>query len=253
MKFLRIEDIDPVEDHWDITVEKNNNFYANGVLVHNSNGSVCFNTELGFWIQSKTDIIEIGKDNAGCAFANSGLESQWMEIINALATEHNIDLDEKIISVYFEWCGKGIQKNTAVEGLEKMAMIFAYFKVSPKVAVLEEGDDPNAEDKVAFWLPTLVDGKPVSNEEVNIFNIQNFPSYEFEIDFAPHMAKMSQNKMVDVVLNTIEPSSPVGKTMYNMTYGGIFNKKGGKYDKDFPHDIKEKLTPLADGEYTLEF
>lgn len=244
MKFLRMEEIDPIEDHWDISVEGNNNFYANGVLVHNSNGAVCYNEELGFWVQSKTAVLEIGKDNAGCAFANTPLEPQWVEIIRSLADEYGIDLKKKIIAVYFEWCGKGIQKSTAVAGLEKRAMVFSYFKVAPR---------EHSEDEASIWLPTTVKGVPVSNEDVGIYHLENFPTWEFEINFAPHMAKMSQNAMVDLVLMTVEPSSPVGEKSYNDEFGGTFNKKEGKYNKNFPSDIKEKLTSLEDGEYTLEF
>mmetsp|Transcript_17037 Transcript_17037/g.25792 ORF Transcript_17037/g.25792 Transcript_17037/m.25792 type:complete len:98 (+) Transcript_17037:280-573(+) len=54
-----------------------------------------------------------------------------MDIITALAEEHEIDLNEKIITVYFEWCGGSIQKKSAVSGMEKMAIIFRMFKVSP--------------------------------------------------------------------------------------------------------------------------
>ena len=184
--------------------------------IHGTNGAVCYNTELGFWVQSKTAVLEIGKDNAGCAFANTPLMPQWLDIIESLADEHGIDLNEKIIAVYFEWCGKGIQKSTAVEGLEKRSMIFSYFKVAPK---------EHSEDEASIWLPTTVKGVPVSNEDVGIYHLENFPTWEFEINFAPHMAKMSQNAMVDLVLETIEPSSPVGEQFGikgNVGEGAVF-------------------------------
>lgn len=171
--------------------------------IHGTNGSVCFGEADGFWIQSKETVIggDTGSDNAGCAFHNQALQPQWMEIIRALAAEHNVDLNEKILTVYFEWCGMGIQKNTAVEGLSKRAMIFSFFKVSPK--------DPDPEE-VSVWFPTLVGGVPVANDEAGIYNIQNFPTYEFELDFSPGKALMSQNAMLDLVAK-IEASSPVGE------------------------------------------
>ena len=36
--------------------------------IHGSNGAVCYNKQLGFWVQSRKSIIEPGKDNAACAF-----------------------------------------------------------------------------------------------------------------------------------------------------------------------------------------
>jgi hypothetical protein len=171
--------------------------------IHGTNAGVCFNEEDGFWVQSKENIIggETGSDNAACAFHAQGLQSQWMEIIRSLAAEHNVNLNEKILTVYFEWCGGSVQKLSAVTGFDKMAMIFSYFKVSPK--------EPDPEE-TSVWYPTLVSGVPVANDAVNIFNIQNFPTYEFEINFSPAQALMSQNAMVDLVAK-IEASSPVGE------------------------------------------
>ena len=42
-----------------------------------------------------------------------------------------------------------------------------------------------------------------------IWFIEQFPTYEIEIDF--NQPLLSQNKMVDLVENTIEPNSPVGR------------------------------------------
>lgn len=184
--------------------------------IHGTNAAVCFSNPDGLWFQSRKNIITPEKDNAGCAFACDQNEEQWMNIIRVLACEHEIDLDNYIISVYFEWSGGNIQSKSAVSGLDKRAIIFQHFKVSPIEPQL--GNDGAETPESARWLETKVAalGFPPNDyvwldfKNSNIFNIMNFPFWEFEIDFEQPL--MSQNAMIELVEKTIEPCSPVGKT-----------------------------------------
>jgi len=180
--------------------------------IHGTNAAVCYSEVDGFWVQSRKNIIDTEKDNAGCAFAAYANESEWMKIIEDLAYEHNINLDENIISVYFEWSGGNIQKKSALTGLDKRAMIFQYFKVSPiEPQLANDGTETSAK-----WVETKfrTHKKPdcafqwTDNPEKNIFNIMNFPKVRIEIDFEE--ALMSQNKMIEMV-ETLEKDSPVGQ------------------------------------------
>lgn len=166
--------------------------------IHGTNGSVCYSENDGFWVQSKEQIITPTKDNAGCAFYAEQNKNIWISIIKELSKQHNIDLNQNIITIYFEWCGKGIQKKTAVDGLEKMSIIFENFKVSP---IIQDTENPEQ----SKWYST----NKIDSPENRIFNICNFPYYQFDIDFSNPLA--SQNKMIDIVENIIEPNSPVGK------------------------------------------
>lgn len=177
--------------------------------IHGTNAAVCYSGPDGMWIQSRNNIITPENDNAGCAFAVEQNKDAWANIIEDLAKEHNINLDENIISVYFEFCGGNIQKNSAVSGLDKRAIIFKHFKVSPI--------EPS-EDEVSVWYETNVteyvhsnEGEKywVSRQDKNIFNICDFPTYDIKIDFEQPL--MSQNEMVKLVEDVIEPNSPVGK------------------------------------------
>jgi len=200
MKLLRIEEIENQNEYWDLEIEDNHNFYVNNILVHNSNGSVCFSEPDGFWVQSRKNIITPEKDNAACAFAAMANEKEWMEIISSLSDEHNIDLDKEIITVYFEWCGGNIQKNACVSGLDKMAVIFKYFKVSP----IEPQTEDNGREVAARWLET----NGICNEEKNIFNVTKFPSVELEIDF--NEPQMAINKMIKLT-EDVENNSGIAK------------------------------------------
>jgi len=118
--------------------------------VNGTNSSVCYSNPDGFWIQSRKRIITPENDNAGCAFAVEANKDVWMEIINSLASEYNINLDENIISIFSEFCGGNIQKNACVSGLDKMFIIFRHFKVSP----VEPQIDDNGQETAAKWYET---------------------------------------------------------------------------------------------------
>lgn len=168
--------------------------------IHGSNAGVCFSEPDGLWVQSRENIITPESDNAACAFHVMNNEKDWIEIIHRLAEEYDINLNDQIISVYNEWCGGNIQKNSAVTGLDKRSIIFRHFKVSPI--------EPS-ETESAVWYETKVGGRWIDAPSANIFNISNFPTYEIEIDFENPL--MSQNELVELVEKTIEPNSPVGR------------------------------------------
>lgn len=218
--------------------------------IHGTNGSVCYSNDDGFWVQSKSNIITPEKDNAGCAFTAYNNKKQWMNVIFALASFHNIDLDKNIISVYFEWAGGNIQKNSACSGMTKKAIIFQHFKVSPLEQSIQ--DDPDAEREDSYWLETVADEGFVSNPDVEIYNIMDFDVFTFPLDF--DSPAMSQNQMNGIV-ELIEKNSPLGKALgidgnigegivVTVSYKGKvfkFKVKGEKHSKS-----KVKKLPVVD-------
>jgi len=182
--------------------------------IHGTNGSICYSNPDGFWVQSRKNIITPEKDNAGCALTQETNKDVWMDIINALAKEYNINLDENIISIYFEWAGGNIQKNACVSRLDKMAFIFQHFKVSPRVPLA----DSDGQIEPAEWHETKL--KDIVNPNVRgydewvdmpehkIYNIMNFPTYTLEVDF--NRPDIAQNKMIEITEN-IEKNSGVAQ------------------------------------------
>ncbi len=146
--------------------------------IHGTNAAVCYSEPDGFWVQSKERIITPEKDNAGCAFIATSQQAVWVKLIKDLAEEYKIDLKNNIISLYYEFCGSNIQKKSAVLGLDKLAIIFQHFKVSPLVPLTE---DPNAED--GKWYVTVAKGKFISCHDKNIYHILDFPCVMLDIDF----------------------------------------------------------------------
>ena len=192
--------------------------------IHGTNAAVCYSIPDGFWVQSREGIKTLESDNAGCCQAAMKREASWMDIINALAKYHKIDLKKNIISLYYEWCGGSIQKKSAVTGLEKRAIIFNHFKVSPlDPQVDENGDTLQTDRQPAKWYETIV-GEEVtmgmfgqetkvvygSDAENDIYNITDYNVWKYAVDF--ENALLHNNEFLEL-LHKIELASPVGKAM----------------------------------------
>jgi len=199
--------------------------------IHGTNAAVCYSHPDGMWVQSRKNIITPEKDNAGCAFAVESNSIEWMKIIDGLINEYGIDCHKNIISVYFEWCGGNIQKNACVSGLDKMAIIFRHFKVSP----IEPQTSDDGEEIAAKWYETNTDHSDVgpdwvSNKEKNIYNVMDFPTVTLEIDF--ERADIAQNEMVKLT-EEIETNSGIAKAFNkpeNVGEGWVWtfvDKRGG--------------------------
>lgn len=176
--------------------------------IHGTNAGVCYSNPDGIWAQSRENIITPEKDNMGFAFYVQQNKEDIIQLIKDLAHQHKIDLDENIISLYGEWAGGSIQKNSALSGSEKVFILFEHFKVSP----LE-----SSEDEKAIWYKTYdysdfgvpyPDLDWVDSSENKIFNIMNFDNYTFEIDF--NDPEKYINPIIELV-EKIEEASPVGK------------------------------------------
>jgi hypothetical protein len=102
--------------------------FTGTVKCHGTSAAVCFNNIDGLWVQSRENIISLENDNMSCAFNVMQNKDAWMDIILDLINEYNIDVNTHTICIYFEWCGKGIQKGVAISELNKMAVIFSSFK-----------------------------------------------------------------------------------------------------------------------------
>lgn len=167
--------------------------------IHGTNLCVSYSNLDGLWVQSRKNIITPENDNAGSAFFVNKTKEAWIKIIKDLAQYYEINLNENIISVYSEFAGGKIQKKSALTSLDKRAMIFQHFKVSP----IEPDENIRSE-----WYKTSICTENVKSPENNIFNIMDFPKQRITLDFNhPEIAKEEMEKMI----KEIEKSSKVGE------------------------------------------
>jgi len=178
---------------YDPSIKKPTLTFKGTVKLHGTNASVCFNSENGFWIQSRQNIITVEKDNAGFAFFAESRKSEFLTLLEILADEDdNIDA-ECTISIYGEWAGKGIQKGVGISQLDKAFYVFGV-KVSK----------PQDEEFNSYW----IDSSNVRNTECRIFNVEDYETYSIEVYF--NMPQLAQNKCGEIT-EKVENECPISK------------------------------------------
>jgi len=168
-------------------------FYGT-VKLHGTNSGVCQNANGEIWAQSRESIITINEDNAGFAFfvhSKIALFTEWFKQIR----KRDASYADKIISIFGEWCGAGIQKGVAINGLPKMFVIFA-IKITSDI-----------DDEKNIYLDDSV-FMPFKSEADNIYNVRMFKQFYIDIDF--NRPDIAQNELVNYTIS-VENECPVGK------------------------------------------
>ena len=178
---------------YDPSIKKPTLTFKGTVKLHGTNASVCFNSENGFWIQSRQNIITIEKDNAGFAFFAESHKIQLCSLLDDLIDENQIDTKVYTVSIYGEWAGKGIQKGVGISQLDKAFYVFGV-KVSK----------PQDEEFNAYW----IDSSNVRNAECRIFNVEDYETYSIDVDF--NMPQLAQNKFGEIT-EKVENECPISK------------------------------------------
>ena len=146
------------------------------VKLHGTNaGIVNYGDRIEF--QSRERVLSLNEDNAGFMTAMSVKNLDFL-FEKFKPTEY--------VAIYGEWCGGNVQKGVAINGLEKMFVIFGVMV------------DDNWVD-----LPT-----DLHKNEIGIYNILQFPTYEIDIDF--NNPETIQNKLIEMTIS-VEDECPVGK------------------------------------------
>ena len=165
------------------------------VKLHGTNASVCQSSNGDIWYQSRKNVITPMSDNAGFAtFAETNKEL-FEGFLNDIRDDYFEEASNLTIGIFGEWCGGGIQKGVAINGLEKMFVVFA-------VKIIDEDDDENNHYlSEAFW-------PEVKSPEHKIYNIHDYSSRFLMIDF--ENPAMVQNQLVEYT-EQVEKECPVGK------------------------------------------
>ena len=123
---------------------------------------------------SKERILSVESDNDGFAqWALSKDRKVWLNLFDEVKKVLNIHTpDSPVITLFGEWCGKGIQKKAAITKCERMFSIFA----------IRIGNEEDNGGKAIGWLPLeTIDN--LSNEKEMIFNTLMFENYVIEVDW----------------------------------------------------------------------
>jgi len=153
------------------------------IKLHGTNASVVKYSDGRLEFQSRERVLSLNDDNAGF------MTAMMIKDLEFLFTPFPF---KEYVAVYGEWCGGNIQKGIAINGIDKMFVVFGIMV-----------------DDVWIDLP-----KYLYANEIGIYNILQFPTYEVEIDF--NAPELIQNKIIEMTI-AVEECCPVGK---------FFNKEG---------------------------
>lgn len=187
---------------YDTTKPKPTLTFKGTVKLHGTNAGVSFkygydNTS-EYWAQSRENIITPEKDNAGFAFFVESHKEAFKKFASQIDSTGLFDVRHNIVTIYGEWAGGNIQKGVGVSNLPKSFFIFGV-KVTPITTSEEE-----AKEKPAYWIPSHY----LKSPEDNIYNIEDFPTWEMDIDF--NMPQLVQNQLSELTL-AVEEECPVAK------------------------------------------
>ena len=226
------ENGEPIYDH---KKEKPTLTFKGTVKLHGTNAGVSFN-EGGYWIQSRENIITPEKDNAGFAFFVESKKHVFKKFVDQISSVNFFDLRNNTVTIYGECCGGNIQKGVAICNLPKSFFIFGV-KVTPHTNSEEE-----QKTKPAFWIPSHY----LKSPEDNIYNIEDFQTWEMEIDF--NYPELVQNKLGELTL-AVEEECPVGKAfgfsgvgegiVWSCNYNGVVHRFKVKGEKHSSSKVKK--------------
>jgi len=171
--------------------------FKGSVKLHGTNAGVCYNQIDGIWYQSRENIITPQSDNAGFAFFCESKPKVFADLFNKIIETTNVDPTTNTISVYGEWCGGNIQKGVGITNLPKSFFIFGV-KITP------HNVDNLEKPPVAYW----VDHTYLRSPENLIFNINDYPTFEIDIDF--NVPQLVQNQLIEWTI-AVEDECPVAK------------------------------------------
>jgi hypothetical protein len=159
---------------------------------------VSYNTNGGLWAQSRENIITVEKDNAGFAFFVESNKDMFNKLFREVQEQTNVSYEHNTVTIYGEWCGGNIQKGVGITNLPKSFFIFGV-KISPIVT-----DEEELKTNPAYW----VDYGYLKAPEVNIDNIDDYQTWEMDIDF--NMPQLIQNQLSELTI-AVEDECPVAK------------------------------------------
>ena len=193
----RDENNDPI---YDMTLPKPTLKFVGTTKLHGTNAGVVidFHNDIVYY-ESRENIITSESDNAGFANYMVGIQDQFVETINNYLCSKEIDWINNVLVIYGEWCGGSIQKGVALNGMDKMFVIF-----SATIRTRE-----NTESRNLIWFP-IEEIKKLKLTDKKVYNIYDFKTWEIEIDFSKFHEQT--NKIIEWT-NQVEDMCPFAKEL----------------------------------------
>lgn len=194
------------------------------VKLHGTNAGVACNGN-DIWYQSRERVITPLSDNAGFAQFAQAHQDFFIRLHAAIRTVTKRKVGE-VITIFGEWCGKGINKSVAICELPKMFVVFGV-SIGTHDAESDNREWLSQDDIDAAFVPMMLE----ANVE-KVYHINQFQTWEVDIDF--NNPEQLQNKLVELTI-AVEDECPVGKKFGISGIGeGIVWKCIDEQDLPFP-------------------
>lgn len=168
--------------------------YTGTVKLHGTNAGVRVNPDNTIAAQSKKQELSLTADNAGFRkFVLSIDPAAWIQLADEFITANRIPVRDQAVTIYGEWCGKGIQSGAAVTQCPKHFVIF-------RVAY---GDRHLA----------VVDGIGHDLNELFIYNINQVPALTLTVDCSNFEAASTY---LNEVTALVDGNCPWAKLMFGI-------------------------------------
>lgn len=168
------------------------------VKLHGTNAAIVYSPDGEIYAQSRERLIDPVQDNAGFAsWVHSQREAlqKLFKDLSVIAVDKD---DLEYIQIYGEWCGGNIQKGVGISKLPKMFVVFG-------IRVSSNPDLNFNED----WVDVTLTRQYYTYHEVNqMFNIEDFKTYQIEIDF--NNPEKAQHVLQELTLK-VEKDCPVAR------------------------------------------
>ncbi len=176
------------------------------VKLHGTNASIVQNMANGFLsYQSRENVLSVTSDNAGFCNAMIKHEEYLQDLFTQIRFTMKLSMkatDDMPIAIFGEWCGGNIQQGVAINGLDKMFVIFA-----ARIGKEATEEDPNP---IHTWIrPHMFEfNNSFSDLDKPFYSIAEFPTYEVNVDF--EHPEIAQNEFVKLTLE-VENECPAAK------------------------------------------
>jgi len=180
--------------------------YRGTVKLHGTNASVSWLPDDTMHAQSRTRRITVGDDNAGFAkFVHEEVgRDKWVKMFDDIMVGEGEKIawnerpPQRPVTIYGEWCGKGIMKSVAISELPHKIFVIFGIRVGY----------PDDEDR--FWVDVKKHSTWLSSHDDRIYNVFEFPHYYVDVDF--NNPRLAQKKM-DQIVEAVENECPIGKAL----------------------------------------
>jgi hypothetical protein len=183
--------------------------------LHGTNSSIVFSYDGSFYCQSRENVIDEVKDNAGFAH---WVNKEGKGIFDLI--KHHFDGWDGKVVLYGEWCGGSIQKGVALNELPKMFVVFG----GKKVCIVDA--------ETSEWFDT----SQIQDHSINVYNITEAPQYRIWVDLErPDKAIEQMTAWVD----EIDVECPFAKMLGVSGHGeGIVFREATKHSFDNAFKVK---------------